>query len=122
VRATGIDHYVLAVVDVERTLAWYADRLGLEPTRVDEWRKGDAPFPSLRVNDSLIIDVIPGPRAGENVDHICLLVDVDDLAAVAQSGRFDVVGGPSTLWGARGYGQGLYVRDPDGNVIELRHY
>ncbi|HMK10438.1 MAG TPA: VOC family protein [Acidimicrobiales bacterium] len=121
-RATGIDHYVLAVVDVERTLAWYADRLGLEPTRVDEWRKGDAPFPSLRVNDSLIIDVIPGPRAGENVDHICLLVDVDDLAAVAQSGRFDVVGGPSTLWGARGYGQGLYVRDPDGNVIELRHY
>lgn len=121
-RATGIDHYVLAVADVERTLEWYADRLGLEPTRVDEWRKGDAPFPSLRVNESMIIDVIPGPRAGENVDHICLLVDVDDLAAVAQSGRFDVVGGPSTLWGARGYGQGLYVRDPDGNVIELRHY
>jgi len=122
VRATGIDHYVLAVADVERTLEWYADRLGLEPTRVDEWRKGDAPFPSLRVNESMIIDVIPGPRAGENVDHICLLVDVDDLAAVAESGRFDVVGGPSTLWGARGYGQGLYVRDPDGNVIELRHY
>ena len=121
-RVTGIDHYVLAVADVERTIAWYADRLGLEPTRVDEWRKGEAPFPSLRVNDSMIIDVIPGPRAGENVDHICLIVDVDDLDAVASSGKFDVVGGPSTLWGARGYGQGLYVRDPDGNVIELRHY
>ena len=121
-RAVGIDHYVLAVADVERTLAWYADRLGLEPTRVDEWHKGEAPFPSLRVNDSMIIDVIPGPRAGENVDHVCLLVDVDDLGAVAASGRFDVVGGPSTLWGARGYGQGLYVRDPDGNVVELRHY
>lgn len=121
-RATGVDHLVLTVADVERTLGWYEEHLGLEPLRVDEWRKGDAPFPSLRVNESMIIDVIVGPRAGENVDHICLLVDTDDLAAIAASGRFDVVGGPSRLWGARGYGQGLYVRDPDGNVLELRHY
>jgi catechol 2,3-dioxygenase-like lactoylglutathione lyase family enzyme len=122
VRATGVDHLVLTVADVERTLGWYEEHLGLEPLRVDEWRKGDAPFPSLRVNESMIIDVIVGPRAGENVDHICLLVDTDDLDALAASGRFDVVGGPSRLWGARGYGQGLYVRDPDGNVLELRHY
>ena len=121
-RATGVDHLVLTVADVERTLGWYEEHLGLEPLRVDEWRKGDAPFPSLRVNESMIIDVILGARAGENVDHICLLVDTDDLDALAASGRFDVVGGPSRLWGARGYGQGLYVRDPDGNVLELRHY
>ena len=121
-RATSVDHLVLTVADVERTLGWYEEHLGLEPLRVDEWRKGDAPFPSLRVNESMIIDVILGPRAGENVDHICLLVDTDDLDALAASGRFDVVGGPSRLWGARGYGQGLYVRDPDGNVLELRHY
>ena len=121
-RATGVDHIVLTVADVDRTLGWYEEHLGLEPLRVDEWRKGEAPFPSLRVSDSMIIDVIVGPRAGENVDHICLLVDTDDLDALAASGRFDVVAGPSRLWGARGYGQGLYVRDPDGNVLELRHY
>jgi catechol 2,3-dioxygenase-like lactoylglutathione lyase family enzyme len=121
-RATGVDHLVLAVADVERTLGWYQEHLGLEPLRVGEWREGGAPFPSLRVNDSLIIDVIVGPRSGENVDHICLVVDTDDLDALAASGEFDVVGGPSRLWGARGYGQGLYVRDPDGNVLELRHY
>ena len=73
---------MLAVSDVDRTLGWYEDHLGLEPLRVDEWRKGDAPFPSLRVNESMIIDVIIGPRAGENVDHICLLVDIDDLEVV----------------------------------------
>jgi len=122
VKVVGLDHFVLAVADVERTLAWYRDRLGLEPLRVEEWRRGEAPFPSLRVNESMIIDVIVGPREGENVDHICVLVDVDDLDAVAASGEFDVVSGPSRLWGARGYGQGLYVRDPDGNVLELRHY
>ncbi len=113
---------MLVVSDVDRTLDWYVDRLGLEPLRVDEWRRGEVPFPSLRVNDSLVLDVIHGPRAGENVDHICLVVDTDDLTAVAESGEFDVVGGPSRLWGAKGFGQGLYVRDPDGNVLELRHY
>ena len=122
VKVIGIDHLVLAVSDVDRTLAWYEDQLGLEPLRVEEWRRGEAPFPSLRVSESIIIDVIAGPRAGENVDHICLLVDVDDLDAVVESGKFDVVSGPSRLWGARGYGQGVYVRDPDGNVLELRHY
>lgn len=44
------------------------------------------------------------------------------VEALAASGRFDVVAGPSDLWGARGQGRGLYVRDPDGNVIELRTY
>jgi len=62
VKAIGIDHLVLAVSDVDRTLAWYEDHLGLEPLRVDEWRRGEAPFPSLRVNESMIIDVIAGPR------------------------------------------------------------
>jgi hypothetical protein len=32
------------------------------------------------------------------------------------------VTGPSRVWGAQGEGWGLYVRDPDGNVVELRHY
>ena len=37
---TAIDHVVLTVPDVERTLAWWRDELGLEPVRVDEWRRG----------------------------------------------------------------------------------
>jgi catechol 2,3-dioxygenase-like lactoylglutathione lyase family enzyme len=68
----------------------------------------------------MIIDVIVGPRAGENVDHICLLVDTDDLDA-RRAGEVRCRRRPEPLW-VRGYGQGLYVRDPDGNVLELRHY
>jgi catechol 2,3-dioxygenase-like lactoylglutathione lyase family enzyme len=57
------------------------------------------------------------------VDHVSLCVDPSvDLAAVATSGIVDVVSGPSRIWGARGWGLGLYVRDPDGNVIELKHH
>jgi catechol 2,3-dioxygenase-like lactoylglutathione lyase family enzyme len=122
VKVTGLDHIVLVVADVERSLAWYEARFGMEPLRVDQWRRGEAPFPSLRVNDGIIIDLIPGPRAGENVDHFCLIVDADELEPLAASGDFDVVEGPGIRWGARGDGNSLYVRDPDGNVVELRHY
>ena len=45
-----------------------------------------------------------------------------DLAALADSGRFEVVAGPGQRFGARGVGTSLYVLDPDGNTVELRHY
>ena len=122
VRAVGLDHLVLVVGDVERSLAWWCDMLGGEPVRVDEWRAGAVPFPSVRLSPTTIIDILAGERSGRNVDHVCVEVEAVDLQAVADSGVFDVVGGPAQLFGARGTGTGLYVRDPDGNVVELRHY
>ena len=122
IRAVGFDHLVLITADVERSLAFYLDELGMEPVRVDEWRRGEVFFPSVRLNESAILDLLQGTPEGKNVDHICLVIEPVDLAALAESGRFEVVGGPAELFGARGQGQALYVRDPDGNVIELRHY
>jgi catechol 2,3-dioxygenase-like lactoylglutathione lyase family enzyme len=122
VRVRGLDHVVLVVADVERSLSWYIDELGGQPVRVEEWRAGEVLVPSIRLSASSIIDLIQGDRSGQNVDHVCLEIEPTDLEAVAASGRFDVVGGPAELFGARGIGTGLYVRDPDGNVIELRYY
>ena len=119
---TGLDHIVLACADVERTLGWYTDVLGLEPVRVDEWRAGEAPFPSVRVDPGTIVDLIEGDERGGRLDHVCFVVEPTDLAELAASGRFDVVDGPATRFGARGHGTSLYVRDPDGTVVELRHY
>jgi catechol 2,3-dioxygenase-like lactoylglutathione lyase family enzyme len=132
VRVIGLDHVVFRVADVERSLAFYTGTLGLAPVRVDEWRAGEVLFPSVRVDAHTIIDIFPRELARDdgssdaavarNVDHVCLVLEPCDLAALAASGTFDVVGGPAELFGARGQGQGLYVRDPDGNVVELRHY
>lgn len=119
---SGLDHIVLACADVERTLSWYIDRLGLEPVRVDEWRAGTAPFPSVRVDPGTIIDLIQGDQGDGRLDHICFVLDPADLNELAASGDFDVVDGPATRFGARGNGTSLYVRDPDGLVVELRHY
>ena len=90
--------------------------------RLDEWKAGRAPFPSVRVNGGTIIDIIAGPRAGTNVDHFCLVLEPTDMAELSAGGQFDVVEGPVTRWGARGDGASVYVKDPDGNVVELRHY
>jgi catechol 2,3-dioxygenase-like lactoylglutathione lyase family enzyme len=122
VRVTGLDHIVIDSADVERAVAWWCGELGLEPLRLEEWRQGTAPFVSVRIDERTIIDLQAAARTGENINHIALTVDDVDLDALATSGRFDVVRGPATLFGARGIGRGLYVRDPDGNVIELRTY
>ena len=122
VRVTGFDHLVLRCADVESTLAWYVDLLGLEAVRVDDWRRGRVSFPSVRVDDGTIIDLVSGPTHDGRLDHICIVVDAIDLASLAASGEFDVVEGPVRRFGARGEGTSLYVRDPDGLVVEIRHY
>ena len=118
---TGFDHLVLIVDDVERSIAWYVDELGLAPERLEEWRDGKVYFPSVRISPTSIIDINQGARGDKNVDHICLVVE-DDVADLARSGRFDVVDGPDTRWGAQGDATSIYVTDPDGNVVELRRY
>ncbi len=121
VRVVGLDHIVLVTDDVGACVRWYHEMLGLTVERWEGFTAGELPFPSLRVNEETIIDVLPGTRGGENVNHFALVID-DDVDDLARSGRFDVVRGPSDLSGARGTGRGLYVHDPAGNTVELRSY
>ena len=63
-----------------------------------------------------------GEVTGINIDHFALVVEGVDLAELAASGRFGDVHPPLDLFGARGVGQGIYVKDPDGHTVELRTY
>ena len=121
-RVTDFDHLVLNVTDTELALSFYCEELGLEPIRVDEWRRQEVFFPSVRVNGSTIVDLVQLPRTGENANHFCLVVEPMDFEELKQSGRFDVVEGPDRRYGARGDGTSLYIRDPDQNMVELRYY
>ncbi|ACZ83862.1 VOC family protein [Streptosporangium roseum] len=121
-RVKSFDHLVLNVEDVERALDFYCGPLGLEPVRVAEWRAGDVPFPSVRVTPETIIDLVRRPRNESNVDHICLVVEPLDWQEVIESGVFTLLEGPVRRFGARGNATSIYVRDPDGNTVELRWY
>ncbi|GAY10722.1 VOC family protein [Pseudonocardia sp. N23] len=119
VRVTALDHVVLVSADPERLVAWYRDTLGLQPLRLEQWRRGEVPFVSLRVSADTIVDVQQGERDGVNMGHMALVVEDTDLAALAAEQGADP---PRSLFGARGQGEGIYLRDPDGNGVELRRY
>ncbi|MFF1478162.1 VOC family protein [Streptomyces sp. NPDC058301] len=121
-RVKDFDHLVLNVQDVERALAFYTGPLGLEPVRVEEWRAGKVPFPSVRVSQTMIIDLFDRPRGESNVDHICLVVEPLDWQEVIDSGALAVLEGPVSRYGARGSATSVYVQDPEGNTVELRWY
>jgi catechol 2,3-dioxygenase-like lactoylglutathione lyase family enzyme len=121
VGVTNLDHIVLNVADAERSLAWYTGELGLQGERVDEWKNGEAPFPSVRIDATTIIDLVAAERTGENMNHVCLVVD-DSIDDLVNSGRFEVLQGPVERWGAQGRATSIYIYDPDKNLVELRSY
>ncbi len=119
-KVVGFDHVVVNTLNTEALLSFYCDELGLEPVRVDEWRKGEVLFPSVRVAPETLIDLLPAERTGENMSHFCLVIEPTDLDALAD--RFPDAHRADGLFGAQGYASSLYVQDPDGNTIELRFY
>ena len=129
-RVCGLDHIVLNVRDVERSLDFYHRILGLPAERVEAWRKGDVGFPSVRVNEATIIDLFAAPEAdradsGSNLNHFCLVTERADLETAAQEltqAGVSIERGPAVRSGARGDGLSVYFRDPDANLIELRTY
>jgi len=112
VRVTGFDHLVLVVADVERSLSWYCSELGLAGERVDEWRRGEVLFPSLRIDEHTLIDLLAGERGGVNVDHLCLVIEPADLAALAHHNCLAL--------GASANQQRGWVFEQDGKVVTIK--
>ena len=135
IQIKGIDHIVLNVADIDRSLKFYTEVLGLQGERVDEFRAGKVGFPSVRINREMIIDLFPrdNPVASErpeskaagNLNHYCLVVGAEDFAGIIEYLREHGVGvhrGPISRWGARGQATSVYFLDPDRNEIEIRCY
>lgn len=130
----ALDHIVLNAADVDGMLEFYAGIVGLPVERLEQYRNGDAPFPSLRISADSLIDVFPpklwqhddAPRPAETrLNHFCLAVPENDWNALRQrlaANDVKVHRGPGTFWGAHGDGTSIYFHDPEGNEVEVRHY
>ncbi|HMK36478.1 MAG TPA: VOC family protein [Desulfomonilaceae bacterium] len=129
-----MDHIVLNVDDDENMISFYASVLMFPTERVDEYRAGTVPFPSVRLNADTIIDLFPkkmwqkNARAGEgheNLNHFCIALSKDawqELVERLQAHAVPIDEGPVQRWGAHGTGTSVYFRDPEGNLIEARYY
>ena len=131
VKITELDHIVLRVRDVENSLRFYTQVLGLPSERVEQWRAGEIRFPSARLNADTIIDFFGsdqqpiGREGAKNQDHFCMVIeptDMEELKAKFEGIGVDIQAGPGKRWGSHGDGISLYIYDPDDNVVELRHY
>jgi catechol 2,3-dioxygenase-like lactoylglutathione lyase family enzyme len=131
VKITELDHIVLRVRDVEASLHFYTQVLGLPSERVEQWRAGEVRFPSARLNADTIIDLFAsdqqpiGREGAKNQDHFCMVIeptDMEELKVKFEDIGVDIQAGPGKRWGSHGDGISLYIYDPDDNVVELRHY
>ncbi|MDX6380911.1 MAG: hypothetical protein QOI57_1935 [Rubrobacteraceae bacterium] len=123
------DHTNWRVRDLEASLGFYRDILGLEPFGLEEYRRGERPIVSLRVTENFILHLIPDPEFKRpptgGYDHLALVVEdtnPDELAKHLRSKGVEVEKEFESITGARGDGPALYVRDPDGYRIELKFY
>jgi catechol 2,3-dioxygenase-like lactoylglutathione lyase family enzyme len=123
------DHTNWRVGDVERSLGFYRDVLGLEPFGLEEYERGEHPLVSLRVTPEFILHLRPDPTFETiptgGYDHLALVVEganPDVLAEYLEEAGVEIESTSENVIGARGSGQALYVRDPDGYLIELKLY
>ena len=127
-RVIGMDHIVVNTSDVDEALRFYGDILGLEVLRLDQFRRGEVGFVSVRLSGETIIDLRPSENTlggPVNVDHFCLFVEPTDMEAALEDLRskgVEISGPVGSRWGARGNGPSFYVKAPDGNRIELKAY
>jgi catechol 2,3-dioxygenase-like lactoylglutathione lyase family enzyme len=125
-----VDHVVLYAGDSERTIAFYRDVLGCAIDLEEEWRTGRIPVFRIRFNPHHYVNVHPSgavltPRAaaaapgGLDICFRSALTTEEVAARFARHGvavelgpvrRTDAAGRPSVS---------QYVRDPDGNLIEV---
>lgn len=128
-RVTSADHTNWRVRDLEASLGFYRDVLGLEPFGLEEYRRGERPLVSLRVTENFILHLTPDPEFERgptgSYDHLALVVEgtqPDELAKRLQRMGVEVEKQFESIVGARGAGPALYVRDPDGYRVELKFY
>jgi len=125
-----MDHIVLRVHDLDAALHFYEGLLGLDVEGRSEFSSGLRPFVSVRVGDQLI-DLWPddkynselGTRHG-GLSHFCLRVagnlETNVIPQLRRAGIDLLEPNPAERFGATGYGNSIYVRDPDGYMLELK--
>ena len=126
----GIDHIVLRTANLDSMLAFYRGVLGCELERdaledfgLLQLRAGSALIDLVTVDGKLGQQGGGPPTATENnLDHFCLQVDTlceeDILKHLEEHGVEHE--GFEKRYGAQGFGNSVYLKDPDGNTVELR--
>ncbi|MBE0365632.1 hypothetical protein PULV_b0248 [Pseudoalteromonas ulvae UL12] len=129
-RLMGLDHIVLRTNKLTEMLHFYCDVLGCEIERalpsnvgLTQLRAGSALIDLVDVESQLGRQGGKAPTSqGNNLDHFCLQVapmPQREIKAYLEA-KGIAVGDFASRYGAQGFGQSVYITDPQGNTVELR--
>jgi catechol 2,3-dioxygenase-like lactoylglutathione lyase family enzyme len=125
VRIDRLDHLVLTVADVDRTVEFYQRALGMQPMTFGDSRRALA-FGSSKINlHQAGREFEPkAARPTPGSADLCLISAdlLTDVCAHLAAQAVAIEEGPVTRTGATGTIESVYIRDPDGNLIEISNY
>ena len=121
-----IDHLVLTVADIERTVEFYSRVLGMQ--RIEfaggriALRCGAEHKINLHQSGKEFEPKASRPQPGSA--DLCFIIDtpIEDAIAELRRELVDIIEGPVERSGANGAIVSAYLRDPDGNLIEVSNY
>lgn len=120
-----IDHLVLTVKNIEKACAFYSRVLGMQVVTFGAGRKalqlGEQKINLHEAGKEFEPKALhPTPGSGD----LCFITDVplEQVIDHMRSCGVDLVEGPVRRTGAMGPIQSIYVRDPDGNLLEISNY
>jgi catechol 2,3-dioxygenase-like lactoylglutathione lyase family enzyme len=119
---TSLDHVVLTVRDPDATVRFYRDGLGMELRTFDEGRTA-LHFGAQKINLHVAGREF-SPRAEVATPgsaDLCFLTErpLDEMAKHLEGLGYSIIQGPVPRTGASGPITSIYLRDPDGNLIEI---
>ena len=122
---TALDHLVLTVADIERSIAFYTQVLGMQAITFGEGRRA-LTFGSQKINlhqrQAEIAPHAAHPTCGSA--DLCLLTDspLESVLAELTAHGITPLSGIVPRSGAQGAIHSIYLRDPDGNLLEISRY
>ncbi len=124
-----IDHAVVMASDMERSIEFYCDILGGKPRYLQRFRDGKLPVLPIQLGGAVInLQYLDKPAylVAETLDRgtldVCFRWDgtIEEAVAHLNQAGIEIVEGPAPRWAADGvWGQSVYFRDPDGNLLEF---
>ncbi len=117
-----IDHIVLTVADIERSVAFYARVLGMQAVSFGNGRRA-LRFGQQKINLQTL-GMEPRNHAAVGAGDVCLITDWPTARVLAHltAEGVPVLEGPVTKSGAQGPIESVYFNDPDGHLIEVSRY
>jgi catechol 2,3-dioxygenase-like lactoylglutathione lyase family enzyme len=127
-----IDHVALRVSNIEESLKFYRDTLGMGVRDRKRYEKGEVPFVAVVAGGRHVHLVPTDEEIDVGGEHVCFLLrssetdtheEAEDLIESLEEEGYEVEDGePYDRYGAYGYDPAVYVRDPDGRRVELKRH